>query len=182
MAAFLDSEPPSGPPSLDRVLRVGLISDTHGLLRPEARAFLRGSDCIVHAGDICDPAILDDLARIAPVTAVKGNCDRGPWAERLRETASLRVGGHLLHVIHNLAQLELEPGALGIRVIISGHSHKPLVEEHGGVLFINPGSAGPRRFRLPVSVGELVISGSQVFGRTEEIRIFTDLSEGLVPH
>jgi putative phosphoesterase len=148
---------------------VGLISDTHGLLRPEAWAFLRGSDYIVHAGDICDPDILNELARIAPVTAVKGNCDKGPWVGRLRETESLRVGGHLLYVIHNLAQLEVEPGALGIRIVVSGHSHKPMVQEHGGVLFINPGSAGPRRFRLPVSVGELIISGSRVSGRTEEL-------------
>jgi putative phosphoesterase len=175
MAAFPDNPPDpvpaTGLPSGQRSIRVGLIADTHGLLRPEAWAFLRGSDCIVHAGDICGPGILDELARIAPVTAVKGNCDQGPWAGRLRETESLRVGGHLLYVIHDLARLEVDPGALGIRMIVSGHSHIPMVKEHNGVLFINPGSAGPRRFRLPVSVGELVISGSQVSGRTEEIAV-----------
>jgi putative phosphoesterase len=152
---------------------VGLISDTHGLLRPEALAFLRGSDYIVHAGDICDPGILDELEKIAPVTAVKGNCDNGPWVGRLRETGSLRVDGHLIYVIHNLAQLEVEPSALGIGVVVSGHSHKPVVKEQDGVLFVNPGGAGPRRFRLPVSVGELIISGNRVFARTEEIAVAT---------
>lgn len=149
---------------------MGLISDTHGLLRPEAKALLRGSDCIVHAGDICDPAILDELATIAPVTAVRGNCDRGPWAERLPWTARLRVGGLLVLVIHDLAQLELEPGAPGIGVVVSGHSHKPLVQQRGGVLFVNPGSAGPRRFRLPVAMGELIIAGGRVSARTVEIQ------------
>jgi len=163
-----EAGPALGPPSA-QTLRVGVISDTHGLLRPEALAFLRGSDFIVHAGDICDPDILVELARIAPVTAVKGNCDRGPWAGRLRERESLRVGGQLLYVIHNLAQLELEPGAPGIRVIVSGHSHQPMVAERGGVLYLNPGSAGPRRFRLPVAAGELVICGSRVSGRTVEL-------------
>jgi len=165
-----DPRPAPDLPSGARPLRVGLISDTHGLLRPEARAFLEGSDHIVHAGDICDPAILAELARIAPVTAVKGNCDRGPWADRLPEAGSLRVGGHLLYVIHNLAQLAFEPAAEGIRVVVSGHSHNPMVEERGGVLFINPGSAGPRRFSLPVSIGELVICGNRVSGRTEAIQ------------
>jgi hypothetical protein len=150
---------------------VGLISDTHGLLRPEAWAFLQGSDHIVHAGDICDPGILVELARIAPVTAVKGNCDRGSWAGRLRETESLLVGGHLLFVIHDLARLEVDPAAMGVRIVISGHSHQPMVKDRGGVLFINPGSAGPRRFKLPVSVGELVLSGSRVSGRTEAIAV-----------
>ena len=154
-----------------RPLRVGLISDTHGLLRPEAMAFLRGSDCIIHAGDICDPAILDELAAIAPVTAVSGNCDQGPWAGALRRTECLRVGGCLVYVIHNLAELDLEPGPLGIRVVVSGHSHQPSVEERNGVLFINPGSAGPRRFRLPVAVGELIVAGGEVSARTEEIEV-----------
>jgi len=157
------------PPPGGRPLRVGLVSDTHGLLRPEVRAFLRGSDHIVHAGDICDPAILEDLAGIAPVTAVRGNCDRGPWAEGLQVTETLRVGGCLLHVIHVLDQLELEPGELGIRVVVFGHSHQPLVEERAGVLFVNPGSAGPRRFSLPVAVGELFIAGSRVWARTTEL-------------
>lgn len=164
-------DPMTAPPAGNRTVRVGLISDTHGLLRPEALAFLRGSDRIVLAGDICDPGILEALAQIAPVTAVKGNCDRGDLAERLRETETVRVGGHLLYVIHNLALLEIDPEALGIRVVIAGHSHKPRVEERGGVLFINPGSAGPRRFTLPVSVGEILISGSRVSGRTVELQL-----------
>jgi putative phosphoesterase len=154
-----------------RSLRVGLLSDTHGLLRPEAKAFLQGSDYIVHAGDICDPAILDELEAIAPVTAVRGNCDQGAWAGRLRETECLRVGEMLVYVIHDLARLEIEPRARGIRVVVSGHSHQPSVQERDGVLFVNPGSSGPRRFRLPVAVGELIVAGSRVSARTEEIAV-----------
>ena len=176
-----DPDQTKGQPALARSLRVGLISDTHGLLRPEARAFLQGSDCIVHAGDICGSGILEELAKIAKVTAVKGNCDQEPWAARLRETESLRVGECLLYVIHDLAQMEFEPGIRGIRVVISGHSHKPAVEERHGVLFINPGSAGPRRFSLPVSVGELVITGNRVTGRTVEVTCGDSLPSGSHP-
>jgi uncharacterized protein len=158
-----------GQPSGERFLRVGLVSDTHGLLRPEVRAYLRGSDHIVHAGDVGDPDILEELAAMAPVTAVRGNCDRGPWADRLREIETLRVGECLIYVIHDLAQLRIEPGALGIRVVIAGHSHQPAVEERGGVLFVNPGSGGPRRFKLPVAAGELVVAGNRVSARTAEI-------------
>ncbi len=148
---------------------MGLVSDTHGLLRPEALAFLRGSDHIVHAGDICDPAILEALAGIAPVTAVRGNCDRGPWAGRLRGSETVRIGGCLLHVIHALAELELDPGEQGIRVVVSGHSHQPLVEERAGVLFVNPGSAGPRRSGLPVTAGELAIAGDRVWAQVTDL-------------
>jgi len=150
-------------------LRVGLISDTHGLLRPEVEALLRGSDFIIHAGDICDPAILEALAAIAPVTAVRGNCDQGPWAGRLRETERLRLGDVLIYVIHDLARMDLEPGARGIRVVVSGHSHQPSVQERGGVLFVNPGSAGPRRFKLPIAFGELTVAGGRVSARTLEL-------------
>jgi len=129
------------------MLRVGLISDTHGLLRPEATAFLRGSDFIVHGGDICDPRILEELAALAPVTAVRGNNDRGAWAESLRETEMLQIGEVCIYAIHDLAQLHIEPAAAGVRVVVSGHSHKPLVEERDGVLYVNPGSSGPRRFQ-----------------------------------
>jgi len=122
------------------MLRVGLLSDTHGLLRPEASRFLRGSDCIVHAGDIGNPDVLAKLAAIAPLTAVRGNCDQGPWAGQLREIEFLPVGEVLVYVLHDLSQLAIEPDTAGIRVIVSGHSHKPLIEERGGVLFINPGS------------------------------------------
>jgi putative phosphoesterase len=150
---------------------VGLLADTHGLLRPEVKPLLRGCDYIVHAGDICGSAILDELGAIAPVTAVRGNCDRGPWAECLRETAILQVGSLKILVIHDLARLEIEPGERGIRVVVSGHSHKPSVEERHGVLFVNPGSSGPRRFRLPVAMGELVVAGGRVSARIIEMAL-----------
>lgn len=150
-------------------LRIGLISDTHGLLRPEAKAFLQGSDYIVHGGDICDPAILEELAAIAPVTAVRGNNDRGPWAERLSETAVLQVSEVFIYAIHDLAQINIEPSAAGVRVVVSGHSHKPLVEERDGILYVNPGSAGPRRFTLPIAVGELMVRGNSVSARIVEL-------------
>lgn len=135
-------------------LRIGLISDTHGLLRPQALAFLAGSDHIVHAGDIVGATIVGELANIAPVTAVRGNNDRGAWAERLPDVARLEVGGIALCVVHDVADYRAAPGD---RVVVTGHSHAPRVRDEGGVLFVNPGSAGPRRFRLPVSVGELLV-------------------------
>jgi putative phosphoesterase len=151
------------------MLRVGLISDTHGLLRPEAEAFLRGSDFIVHAGDIGGPEILARLGAIAPVTAVRGNNDHGAWADALAVTEWLKVGGVLLHVVHDLAELDVDARAAGLRVVVSGHSHRPRVEERDGVLFVNPGSPGPRRFRLPISVGELLVTGDEVTARTVEL-------------
>ena len=150
-------------------VRVGLISDTHGLLRPEALAFLAGSDLIVHGGDICGPEILDALAAIAPVTAVRGNNDRGAWAAPLRESELVRAGRVLLYAIHDVAQIDIDPGAAGVAVVVSGHSHQPAVEQRGGVLYVNPGSAGPRRFRLPISVGELIVDGGSVTARTVEL-------------
>ena len=149
--------------------RVGLISDTHNLLRPEAKAFLQGSDYIVHAGDICDSLVLEELGKIAPVTAVRGNNDKGSWAKELRETEFLQVGKVGIYVIHDLAQLDIDPSAAGLRVVVSGHSHKPEVDERGGILFVNPGSAGPRRFKLPISVGELIVHGRSVSARTVEL-------------
>jgi putative phosphoesterase len=143
-------------------LRVGLISDTHGLLRPDARAFLLGCDYIVHGGDIGGPRILDELAVIAPLIAVRGNNDTEPWAARLPVTEMIRVGNVFVYVIHDLAELDIDPGAAGVRVVVSGHSHKPMIEERDGVLYVNPGSAGPRRFKLPISVGEIMVSGSAV--------------------
>jgi uncharacterized protein len=137
---------------------VGLISDTHGLLRPEALAALRGSRHIVHAGDIGDPAVLEALARIAPVTAVRGNNDTGPWARKLRETEELRIGKTRILVIHDLSQLELDPVAAGFDVVVAGHSHRPKQELRDGVLYVNPGSAGPRRFKLPIAVARLELS------------------------
>ena len=126
------------------MLRVGLISDTHGLLRPEATAFLRGSDYIVHGGDIGARSILEQLTSIAPVTAVRGNNDTGPWAESLPETEFLQVGAIFVYAIHDLAQLSIDPRLAGVRVVVSGHSHKPLIAEREGVLYVNPGSSGPR--------------------------------------
>jgi putative phosphoesterase len=151
------------------MIRVGLISDTHGVLRPEAMAFLQGCDFVIHAGDICEPGILEALAAIAPVTAVRGNNDRGNWAAQLGETAFLQVGGVFICAIHDLAELNLERGCAGVRVVVSGHSHQPMIEERNGVLYVNPGSAGPRRFTLPVSAGELLIDGSNVSARTVEL-------------
>ena len=147
-------------------MRIGLISDTHGLLRPEALEFLRGADHIVHAGDICDPAILDALAAIAPLTAVRGNNDFGAWAERLPVTDLVPLGGVLLYAIHDLAEIDLDPPAAGVQVVMSGHSHMPVVQQRDGVLYVNPGSAGPRRFRLPISVGELQVADGAVTART----------------
>jgi uncharacterized protein len=139
--------------------RVGLISDTHGVLRPDAVDALRGSDCIIHAGDIGRGDIIKQLGELAPVTAVRGNNDKGAWAAGLRETEVVKVGELLIYVIHDLAQMDVDPVAAGFQVVVSGHSHRPGFEGRDGVLYINPGSAGPRRFRLPVSIGELMISG-----------------------
>ena len=147
-------------------LRIGLISDTHDLLRPEALAFLAGSDRIVHGGDVCRPEVLEALAAIAPVVAVRGNNDRGAWAARLRESELVEVGGVWLYAIHDLAQLDIDPAAAGVAVVVSGHSHRPIVERRDGVLFVNPGSAGPRRFSLPISVGELTVVDGAVSART----------------
>ena len=152
-------------------MRIGLISDTHGLLRPQAAAFLRGSDAIVHGGDIGHAGILEELARIAPVTPVRGNNDRGAWAEAIAETEVLHIGGIYIHALHDLAQLEVDPVAAGFQVVVSGHSHKPLIDRRDGVLFVNPGSAGPRRFKLPIAVGELVIKGTSIEARVVELDI-----------
>ena len=143
-------------------LRVGLISDTHGLLRPAALHALRSSDYIVHAGDIGTADILSELEAIAPVIAVRGNNDHGSWADELAETELVRVGKILIYVIHDIAQLDVDPRAEGVHAVVSGHSHLPSVTEREGVLYVNPGSAGPRRFKLPIAAGELAIVGSMV--------------------
>jgi putative phosphoesterase len=143
---------------------IGVISDTHGLLRPEALAVLHGSHHIIHAGDIGDPAILDELSEIAPLTAVRGNVDRGAWARKIPTTNVLEVGGVSIYVLHILQELDLKPEAAGFAVVVSGHSHAPSQEVKTGVLYFNPGSAGPRRFRLPVSVGRLVVRDRTVEG------------------
>jgi putative phosphoesterase len=156
---------------LKTATRIGLLSDTHGLLRPEALEFLRGSDFIVHAGDIGDASVLDTLRMLAPVTAVRGNNDRDGWALAIAETEVLRVDEVSIHVLHDLAQLDLDPAAAGYRVVVSGHSHQPRIEERGGVLYVNPGSCGPRRFKLPIAVGELRISGNSVKPKLVELKL-----------
>ncbi len=155
----------------DRLVRIGLISDTHGLLRAEAERAMRGCDYIVHAGDICAPEILATLAGIAPLTAVRGNNDHGPWAQRLPETSRLHVDNVAILAIHDLATLAIEPASAGVRVVVAGHSHRPLIEMRDGVLFVNPGSAGPRRFRLPVSVGHLLIRGDRISAELCELKV-----------
>ena len=151
--------------------RVGLISDTHGLLRPEAVAFLRGSDFIVHGGDIGRAGVLEELAALAPVTAVRGNNDRASWAGPVQETEVLQVGEVLIYVVHDIAALDLDPVAAGFHVVVSGHSHRPSVTQRDGVLYVNPGSSGPRRFRLPVSVGELLVVEKSVSARVVELDV-----------
>jgi uncharacterized protein len=156
-----------------RVHTVGVISDTHGLLRPEAVAALAGVERIVHAGDIGDRAVLEALGRLAPVTAVRGNNDRGAWARDIPETEVLEIGGATLYVLHDLHELDLDPRAAGYAAVIAGHSHQPRQEERDGVLYFNPGSAGPRRFRLPVSVGRLAIRRGRVTGSLTTLTIAT---------
>ena len=150
---------------------LGVISDTHGLLRPEAVEALRGSDRILHAGDIGAPEILEALAKIAPVTVVRGNVDTASWARALPETEVVEAGGVLIYMLHDLGQLDLKPEAAGFRVIVFGHSHQPKIEEKNGVLYFNPGSAGPRRFSLPVSVGRLMIGAGKVRAQLVELEI-----------
>ena len=140
---------------------VGVISDTHGLVRPEALEALKGSGLIVHAGDVGGPGVLEELGRVARVVAVRGNNDRGAWAEALPASEALEVNGTFLYVLHDLKELDIAPAAAGFRVVVSGHSHKPLAEERRGVLYLNPGSAGPRRFKLPVTVARLNLSGAE---------------------
>lgn len=152
-------------------LRIGLISDTHGLLRPEALQALHGSDYIVHAGDIGDPVILEQLAAIAPVTAVRGNNDKGAAYARISDTEVLDAGGTLLYVIHDLNELDLDPAAAGFRVVVSGHSHRPSSRWRGEVLYINPGSAGPRRFSLPVAVGRLLLDEGRIEAELVDLQI-----------
>jgi putative phosphoesterase len=152
-------------------MRIGLISDTHGLMRPQALDALRGCAHILHAGDIGAPEVLDALRPIAPLTAVRGNNDHGAWARVIRATETVTLGGVAVYLIHEIGLLDVDPVAGGIRVVVSGHSHKPTIETRGGVLYVNPGSAGPRRFRLPVSVGFLELDGGAPRARIEPLRI-----------
>ncbi|MBD3884061.1 metallophosphoesterase family protein [Phormidium tenue FACHB-886] len=146
------------PPNPKPTVQIGVIADTHGLLRPQAIEALAGSELILHAGDIGKPEVLEALEAIAPVVAVRGNNDTGPWAESIPERETIEAAGVAIHLLHIISDLTLDPKAAGIRVVISGHSHKPRIENREGVLFLNPGSAGPRRFKLPISVAHLQIS------------------------
>lgn len=148
---------------------IGVISDTHGLLRPEALAALQGSDYIIHAGDIGDPRILDKLAAIAPLTAVRGNVDDEAWAQKIPATNVLELGEVSIYVLHSLQDLDLKPEAAKFAVVVYGHSHVPTQEWKNGVLYFNPGSAGPRRFKLPVSVGRLVLTNGKVESETVKL-------------
>ena len=152
-------------------LVLGVISDTHGLLRPEAIQALRGSDLILHAGDVGSPDILEELRRIAPVKAVRGNVDNSPWCETLPQTEVIEAGGLSLYMLHDLKQLDLNPAAAGFAAVICGHSHAPMNETRNGVLFFNPASAGPRRFKLPICVGKLRISDSSISGEIIELNL-----------
>ncbi|HYW39634.1 MAG TPA: metallophosphoesterase family protein [Terriglobales bacterium] len=150
---------------------LGVISDTHGLLRPEVVAALRCSDRILHAGDIGGPEILEALAQIAPVIAIRCNIDTDPWARTLPETEVVEAGGVSIYILHDLGRVDLKPEAAGFRVVVYGHSHQPKIEEKHGVLYFNPGSAGPRRFRLPVSMGKLLIEAGRVRAELVELKI-----------
>jgi putative phosphoesterase len=151
------------------VANIGVISDTHGLPRPEALAALRGSDYIIHAGDIGEAAILEELGAIAPVTAIRGNVDRDAWAKKIPVTDVLEVQGVCIYILHNLSELDLKPKTTGFSVVVYGHSHAAKQETKNGVLYFNPGSAGPRRFRLPVTVGRLTVKDGKVSGEILEI-------------
>jgi putative phosphoesterase len=139
--------------------RIGVISDTHGLLRPQALAALRGCDPIIHAGDVGHPDVLDELGKLAPVFAVRGNVDGAVWAQALPQTRVVEIDGCLIYVLHIIEELDLDPPTAGFGAVIFGHSHQPNAEIRDGVLYFNPGSAGPRRFRLPVTVGRLTLDG-----------------------
>jgi uncharacterized protein len=152
---------------------IGLISDTHGLLRPEAVKALAGADLILHAGDIGTSEVLEQLRSLGPVVAVRGNNDRGDWANAIPEREVTQVGSVSIYMLHDLNEIDVSPLAAGFQVVVSGHSHQPLIEKREGVLFVNPGSAGPRRFRLPVSVARLTIEGSSARGEVVQLTLPT---------
>jgi uncharacterized protein len=154
-----------------RAKLIGVISDTHGLMRPEALRALRGADLIVHAGDIGTPEVVAVLESVARVVAIRGNNDRAAWAKKFPETAVVQVDGINILVVHDVKDLDIDPSAASYRVVVSGHSHAPSVSERNGVLFVNPGSAGPRRFKLPVCVAKLRISGTRVQASIVELPV-----------
>jgi uncharacterized protein len=150
---------------------VGVISDTHGLLRPEAVSALHGSDVIIHAGDVGDPEILDRLRETAPTFTVRGNVDTGPWAQALPLTEVVQVGGMQFYVLHNLMELALDPKVAGFAAVISGHTHRPHAQVRHDVLYLNPGSAGPRRFTLPIAVARIEVNGSLISHEIIELQV-----------
>jgi uncharacterized protein len=150
---------------------LGVISDTHGLLRPQALAALRGCDLIIHAGDVGKPEVLDRLREIAPTFAVRGNVDAGPWADRLPNTDVVEVGEALFYVVHNIADLDLDPPTAGFAAVVFGHSHQPSIETRDAVLYLNPGAAGPRRFKLPVSLARVRVAGREVQPEIVELEV-----------
>jgi uncharacterized protein len=150
---------------------IGVVSDTHGLLRPQVLERLHGVDHIIHAGDIGSADVLAALGEVAPVTAVRGNNDRGDWARAVPETAVLRAAGAAIYVLHDIHQLDLDPRNAQMAAVIAGHSHKPLLKSEKGVLYLNPGSIGPRRFRLPVAMGRLVVEEGHVTGEILELPV-----------
>jgi putative phosphoesterase len=152
-------------------MRIGVISDTHGVIRPEALAALAGSELILHAGDVGAPSVLAALRRIAPVVAVRGNNDVGPWATRLARRKTVRAGGADIHVLHDLKELDVDPVARGLRAVVSGHSHRARTETRDGVVYLNPGSAGPRRFRLPVTVARLMLERASAVAEIVELAV-----------
>ena len=151
--------------------KIGVISDTHRLMRPEALAALEGVEHIIHAGDIGTPAVMEELRRIAPVTAIRGNVDAADWARELPEAAVVELGGITIYVIHNILNLDFDPRAAKFSAVVYGHSHIPMQEMRGGVLYFNPGSAGPHRFHLPVSIGHLMIRGNTISGEIISLRV-----------
>ena len=150
---------------------IGIISDTHGLLRPEALDALKGSRLIVHAGDIGSLDVVEGLADLAPVIAIRGNVDRGEWAGKFPPTATREMEGRRFHVLHDLKEIDFDPAAARIDLVISGHSHKPDVHYQDGVLYVNPGSAGPRRFRLPISIATLWLTPSGMEARVHALSV-----------
>jgi uncharacterized protein len=155
----------------ERGITVGVISDTHGLLRPQAVAALRGSDMIIHAGDVGNPDVIKALEDVAPTFAVRGNIDKGTWAADLPMTELVEVGEQVFYVLHEISQLDFDPAEAGFAAVVFGHSHQPLIETRQGVLFLNPGSAGPRRFKLPIAVARIAVSGRYMHPEILELQV-----------
>jgi len=155
----------------EREITVGVISDTHGLMRPQAVAALRGVGMIIHAGDVGNPDVIKELSGIAPTHVVRGNIDTGSWAARLPMTELVDVGARRFYVLHQVSQLDLDPADMGFAAVVFGHSHQPLIETRAGVLFLNPGSAGPRRFKLPITVARVGVTGAHMRPEIVELQV-----------